>query len=136
VSLSEAAGCFGRLALIGLALIALIAGFLAWHFFRPDAYLNPLDRFFMTQFDNRTVQDPKSLIPDVFSRGMPKQMFVQVIEGMGYRENRNIVDELNESWYSKPGTFAVVCSNTFNVNARFDGTGLSEALAYRWATCL
>jgi len=90
----------------------------------------------MTQFDNRTVQDPKSLIPDVFSRGMPKQMFVQVIEGMGYRENRNIVDELNESWYSKPGTFAVVCSNTFNVNARFDGTGLSEALAYRWATCL
>ena len=78
----------------------------------------------MTQFDNRTVQDPKSLIPDVFSRGMPEQMFVQVIEGMGYRENRNIVDELNESWYSKPGTFAVVCSNTFNVNARFDGTGL------------
>lgn len=125
----------GCLQLIVVAVVLFI-GWIVWMSFRPDLYLNPADRFFMTQFDDRTQQDPKPLIPDVFSLGMTRQLFVQVIEGMGYSENDSLGEIPNELWYSKAGTFAIVCSTTFSVNAKFDDSGLQEAMAHRWSTCL
>ena len=103
---------------------------------RPDLYLNPVDRFFMTEFDSRTIQDPKSLTPSVFAEGISKAELVRALQQFGYIEDRGHEVGPDEVWFQKNGPIAIVCGQTFEVTAKFGADGLTQALANRWASCL
>jgi hypothetical protein len=125
-----------RLAILGVILLVAPVAWIAWLIFRPDMYLNPVDRFFMTRCDDRTLQDPQSLIPDVFMIGASRPEVARALQQAGYAENTARDAGTNELWFDKEGPFAIVCGNTFRVGATFGAAGLEQALAYREATCL
>lgn len=125
-----------RLAIIGVIVLVAPVAWFAWLIFRPDFYLNPVDRFFMTAFDNRTLQDPKSLVPDVFAAGTSKPEIARALQQAGYTENTARDTGTNELWFQKQGPFAIVCGDVFRVGATFGATGLEQAMAYREASCL
>jgi hypothetical protein len=125
-----------RLAILGVVPLVAPVAWLAWLIFRPDLYLDPVDRFFMTRFDDHTLQDPQSLVPDVFAPGTAKAAIARALQQFGYTEDTARDAGTNELWFEKDGPFAIVCGNTFRVGASFGASGLEQATAYREASCL
>lgn len=125
-----------RLAVIGIVFLVAPPTWLAWIAFRPDLLLNPADRFFMTAFDDRTIQDPKSMVPAVFSKSTSKAEVVRTLQAFGYAEDDDRDGDADGIWYTKGGPTAFVCSTSFSVEAKFDEAGLRDALAHRWSVCL
>ena len=109
---------------------------LIWVVFRPDLYLNPVDRFFMTRFDDRTIQPSKSLTPEIFAQGIPQAELVRALRQFGYSEDPDRGEQPGQIWYRKEGPTSFVCGTEFFVQASFGTAGLQELLAYRAATCL
>jgi hypothetical protein len=133
------AGLVGRvLALLGLVVFVTPVVLVAWFVVRPDLVWssNPLDRFFMDEFDSRTLQDPKSLVPIVFAVGTSRDQVVETLLSSGFARDSGREEEESELWFMKAGPNSIVCAVSFNVQAEFEGPGLRDALAHHWATCL